>query len=576
MKRGVELLLVAALVALAIWMRGDLNNSGMPTHVFPRTDEVHYVHRVTDFLNGRWSLDYFINPSGYMYPVYAATCLFGGQQVLAGHFDSWAEFRLAATLNPYYVTMCARVVSMLAGAGAVAVLYLVGKRMFSARIGLLSAAALAVNQTHVMRGPLAGNEETMVSLVLVFFWLAWSYVQNPTTLRHVACGLALGVATSTKYNAGIHVVTLAAASLIVFLRESPSWRAVVGPRYFAGFLAAPLGFALASPFALLEHRAFWRDFQRQASYLGGYPGDERSATRGLDYYVRLFPELNNGLPFAIVCGAALVWCLVRALRHRDERAVMLVAAVVPLYLYLGAGTFSRMRFALPAIPFVLLAGAWLLDRALGALLARIPRAGGGVRGAVPALAGAVLLAPHAAATKAAIRADWGGVDERKVLFEWLHERHEVGMVYADLVHPAVYRFYDEMRPVIRYGLSPHGRSPADAARLERFVAQSIDVLPLTDLLPSSESLEAAVRAVREEGCRRLILGLRTDPPFRRGKRASPDFRGMVYRLPQIYGIPAVRECKYWEQLAGFVATMPLVGYVATQDRRFAMALFEIE
>ena len=43
---------------------------------------------------------------------------------------------------------------------------------------------------------------------------------------------------------------------------------------------------------------------------------------------------------------------------RDARYVLLLLAALPLYLFLGKGSFSRMRFMLPAIPFILIVGAW--------------------------------------------------------------------------------------------------------------------------------------------------------------------------------------------------------------------------
>jgi len=57
---------------------------------------MHYVPRVIAFFNGDWQLDYFINPTLYMYVLYAAT-------VLLGYFSEFEEFSLHVTFNPHLV-----------------------------------------------------------------------------------------------------------------------------------------------------------------------------------------------------------------------------------------------------------------------------------------------------------------------------------------------------------------------------------------------------------------------------------------------------------------------------------------
>ena len=90
---------------------------------FLRHDEIHYVDVAGKFLNGDWWVDYFVNPTLYIYVLYAATVLWGGVLVGVGTYDSFSEFVFDATLDPYPLILVGRVVtfvaSLLGGGGVV-------------------------------------------------------------------------------------------------------------------------------------------------------------------------------------------------------------------------------------------------------------------------------------------------------------------------------------------------------------------------------------------------------------------------------------------------------------------------
>ena len=283
---------VALLLALAIPFRAFLDSSVAPEHVFSRNDEGHYVPRVMGFMRGEWSDFNFINPTFSLHLFHAAAVLFGWVLVLIGRFDSYAGFSAEATVNPYFVTIAARSLAIGASVAAVAVAYLCARRLFSAPVALVAAAALAVDKTHVMRTPLAGSESLMMLFVLLFFLAALRYLEAPSARRHAIAGIALGLAAATKYNAGIQVVTLAVASLTALFRTRAAGArrgALRERRFWVGFLAAPLAFTAASPFAIVHLTEFLGEFRGQVDdFLGAGMAGIQEPQIGWTFYVTDF------------------------------------------------------------------------------------------------------------------------------------------------------------------------------------------------------------------------------------------------------------------------------------------------
>lgn len=552
-RRTLELAALAAVLGLALSMRWFANNSGIPGIVFPRNDEAHYVDRATAFLNGRWRVDYFINPSLFTYCLWGAVCVIGWVRVALGEFASFGEFALEATLNPYTVTMTGRVLSILSGVAGVGVLYAIGRRMFSARVGLVAALALALDLAHAFRSVIAINEAPMVLLVLLFFLALLRYLEEPSGPRHALCGLLLGLAVSTKYNAGVHSITLGVATLLVVWPDGP--RGLARPRAWVGFPCAALGFVLGTPWAVLDPATFLRDFQQQASYLDEGFKDNLVAhvEPGWSYYVTKFPQQNVGLVFALACAAGLAFAVLRTARQRDSRALLLLSATVPLYLVLGTGRFHIMRFFLPAIPFVLLMGAWVAGEGLAWIgLGRAPLA----RSIAATALVALVFVPHALYARALTASVFGEPDHRSVLWEWMRANLDPGIEYLDVVNPVDLRFFDTRRAIGRYGVRSRIRTAAQRQRLVAFERASFRSVSLGQLMAVSPSLAKLRATMRERGLEQLIVLLPT------GRVESEAFRDRLRRLlgklPREVHTPAIRDCPYWDELVEFIVGLELV------------------
>lgn len=585
-----EWLGVALVLAIAIAFRVHVDNSGDSPWTFQRNDEVHYLALATDFLNGRFEVDYFINPTFYAYLVWAVASAFGLACVLAGRFESFAAFRLEATLDSWWLLVSARVIAIVSGVAAVALVYMIGRKLRGPRTGLIAALALAVDATHAERSIIGVNEAPMVALVLAFFLALLRHIEQPSFERHALAGALLGLACSTKYNAGVHVLTLAAGTWLAAFPGGGGapLRSVLAPRHQVGFLAAPIAFLAGSPAILVNPAAFWRDFRTQSAYLEeGFVLREKTwEVNGWRAYVERFPGENVGLGFSVLCALGLVLAAWYAARRREHGAILLLVAVLPIFLFLGSGRLLLMRFLLPAIPFVLLAGAWVLDLAASTVFSPrgFARAWGGrtrslVASVLVAVIALALLAPQARATWRTLWVQYGRDDRRAEAARMLRELVEPNVRALDIVYPPILRFFDDFTRVRPYRIRESDlESQPERARWQAFQSELVRSTELTAMVDRCADMQAFRSTLAAEGQRQLLFLTLVD----RGLRADRDLdaaqvfeqRRQLWRRIRTHE-PALDRCAYWEELLDYLVALEPVALRLTSDRQVFVSVLAL-
>lgn len=560
---GVDGLLLLALSGLALWFRFYLNNTGIPGHVFPRHDEVHYTPRIVAFLNGEWGDRKFVNPSLYLYLLYAVTSISGWVLVLAGRFESFAEFTAEVSANPHLITVLGRATSIVSSAACVPLLFLIGRRMFSTPVAVLAAGALAVNLVHIRSAPLAGNESTMVFMVLLFFGSLLGYLRAPSVRRHLLCGVLLGLAISTKFNAGVQLVPFAVASLYAAASRRAD-RGILASlrdrRHWVGFVLVPIAFFAASPFILLEYAEFFAEFGVQVSglYEGFGGARDRMSTPGWIYYPREFPALNNGLVFGLFCGLGMAIALVRSIHPRDVRAVLLLAAVVPAYLVLGSGSFTRMRFFLPAVPFVLLAGAWAFQLVAGLALLRpswSPLHAWSWRSVVAVSVGLLLLVPKAESTHAQTWNSFGRIDVLSDPYSWIVRNLDPGRPHIEGSKSAL-AIFDFERRVQEIVDAAEVAGPRPAVRTTE----------MRRLIGRASTHEEFLRAL-DDGDYGTIFFLRQGTRVATRPHGPKEVRSFLLGLPKTDAIYSRSRAPYWPDFVASLGSLENVRVHVAEDLR---------
>jgi hypothetical protein len=275
--------------------------------------------------------------------------------------------------------------------------------------GVWSAALLAVAFLHVRDSHFGVTDITMVTLATAAV-LAADHLRSVGTVRAaVLAGALAGLATSTKYNAGLLCVPIALAALAA---PGPKLRLLL-----VGAAAMVGAFLLGTPYALLDFSTFVRDFRYELSHLAtGHHVDVGNA-----WLHHLQASLRHGVGAPLL--AMGLFGVVVAFVEDRSRAAVLFSFPLLYYVAIGRGETAFYRYILPVVPFVCV-GA-------GALVQRFSAQRG--VGAGVLLAG-VLAAPTAWSSVQALRI-MGAGDTRDAMGAWIEANVPSGAV---IVHGGAY------------------------------------------------------------------------------------------------------------------------------------------
>ena len=168
-----------------------------------------------------------------------------------GNFQNFTELGNYFILNPSFLWLIARIVTVLIGTGTVYLVYLIGRKMFGYSVGLLAALFLALSFLHVQLSHFARPWAPMVFFVSLIMLLSPYIRQSPQKkyylLAGVAGGLAFGVSPGSLFFMFIFVLAhfLTTGSFARKLKDKNLWLSLLV------FVPLVLFFILTNP------RSFW-------------------------------------------------------------------------------------------------------------------------------------------------------------------------------------------------------------------------------------------------------------------------------------------------------------------------------
>ena len=347
-RRALILILLAgaSLRFVPIWF-------GLPYPAARPDEEVAIAHAL-NALNGDLNPHFFHWPSLTFY-VFAG--ILGAADGLRGIFgtEGAMTFTQHALLTRGTIALCGTVTLL--------VLFRLGQRIAGDVVGLLAAAFLAVALLHVRESHFAMTDVLMTLLLwtsltlLVAAALAERDRQSVTGADITRCawaGLAGGLATSTKYNAGALAIAMVATQMLWIWRQPSSalsWRTwlpsvAFGTVFLVSFLAG-------TPYAVLDRPKFVEDLLYDFTHLSG-GHNNIDLGRGWIYHA------THSLPYGAgmaTCAAAVVGIWPFA-RHHGRAALVLGSFAVSFYLAVGSGYTVFFRYVLPLVPLICLLAAF--------------------------------------------------------------------------------------------------------------------------------------------------------------------------------------------------------------------------
>jgi hypothetical protein len=292
-----------------------------------------------------------IFPSGNLYP-HGLTFTYLEAPFVLGKFDETA----------------ARIPGLLVGMACIPVAYWVGHRMFSDRVGLVAAAAMAVDPDFIVWG----GRARMYGLLQLFTLLA-VYVfyrglaEDRARDRYLAMGL-LVLAIFTHLEAAFLLPALGLAALVAL-----PWRRLFRWNVVLPFAIGTLG-AIAFFFIAEKGQPGHLEIMEREgrSYLS-FTSDLLS---GPQAFAPVFASLHR-LPFALLTAGGLYFLFRPRFDRRSPLTYLYVVftSVVALLILLANETWQRERYLFLVLPLLFLIAGEVLSRLLDVVPAlRRPRA----------------------------------------------------------------------------------------------------------------------------------------------------------------------------------------------------------
>ncbi|HJZ49145.1 MAG TPA: glycosyltransferase family 39 protein [Roseiflexaceae bacterium] len=210
-------LIVLGALALRVWgVRGGLPYVDHPDEPNP----INYVVRM--LRTGDLNPHFFQKPSLYIYMLLGVLSIhyrLGLQSGLYGALDQMTVTTHIYTTIPGFF-LWGRLLTVALGALTVAGVYVLGRRVWGVGAGLIGALFLAISQFHIQHSQYVTTDVASGLFVLLSFVFAFAVARQGRWRDYLLAGLLAGMAASTKYNAGVIVLPIAAAHLLCWGRQS--------------------------------------------------------------------------------------------------------------------------------------------------------------------------------------------------------------------------------------------------------------------------------------------------------------------------------------------------------------------
>ncbi|MFA6381647.1 MAG: glycosyltransferase family 39 protein [Candidatus Buchananbacteria bacterium] len=254
---------------------------------------------------------------------------------------------------------------VLVGIISVFLVYLIGKKLFNEKTGLIASMLLAVLNYHVWISRTGLQESIVILLSLLTFYL---FLRAQDSGRHWQWGITLGLAMITKYTSFV-LAPIIVIYLLFFNRSIFKTKKI--------WLAFALAALIFSPVIIYNLKLYQATghFDLQFFYLFGqkvpeweYLPGKIQAGNFTDRIFGLIPSLFQGLlwPMFVLFILSLFSAGRKLLKNKvrffsEPQIILLILAIfchLALYLLIG----PSKRFVVTVTPFIIILVAWFISR----------------------------------------------------------------------------------------------------------------------------------------------------------------------------------------------------------------------
>src|SRR3989344_280196 len=274
---------------------------------------------------------------------------------LTGDFGSLAELRDFFVMEPAVFFLIARIINVLFSTAAVFLIYLIAKKIFSKRAGLMAALLYGVSFLPFHQGHFSKHWNFGIFFALLIVSFSFSFFKNPKTKNYLLGSLAVGLAFFSDY---VMAVYGSLAVLIHFLLPGQSF----GRKFFSKKLWLFIVISLIiSVSAILVYP---QEFYRMAFGEDSGQNPSKEFVPFFDVVFQVFNVLFYLAPFIFILS--LFGYLFLFFQNKRIFSLLIFIPLISPFLYYFLFHFEP-RYILLFLPVLAIAAGFGLDRIINFL-----------------------------------------------------------------------------------------------------------------------------------------------------------------------------------------------------------------
>jgi 4-amino-4-deoxy-L-arabinose transferase-like glycosyltransferase len=400
-----------------------------------------------------------------------------GINLITGRFESLEAVKSAYENDSFQFVLLSRSMVAVMGVAMVLLIYLIGARLYSKKVGLISALLLATNFV-IVRNSHFGTVDIPAS----FFGLATVYfcirvMQKGLVRDYVLSALFIALVTATKFSMLPFILPLVFAH---FSRFSPrQWgRALFDKKIWIAAVSGIIFFLIACPIIWLDFQETWGGIIGTSrfesvgkvgsggGFLSYWTGDQ-SAGFGV-FYPNSIPAVF-GVGLTVIAAFSVIYLL---LRHNKSELLLLIS-IIPIYLIFEKMSIKAMRHILPILPLLVLTSVIFLNDVFDRLKNRKTK-----------MIGLVLIVSILAITQSVRALSYQNnlkeTDPRTKATEWINEHIPKNAAVAVESFPPYLLATADGQPFIIYDTKWTSRSKTREEEFIAFIAEHDSIYYIAD------------------------------------------------------------------------------------------------
>lgn len=274
--------------------------------------------------------------------------------------------------EPSIFYLLSRMFSAFLGALTVVPLYLAGREVFSSRVGVLAAIALAFTPFHVWHSHYSLIDVPMMFFVALGVYFCLKIIKRKDLNDYAGAGFYIGLAASAKYNGGLAALGVLFAHVIRIITNKEKFQESNNILYLViSGVTAIAGFLLGTPYALLDFKTFSRtDGPKGAFWQFKNVGSLGVGERLPSFLNDIAFKISDDLGYSIIIGFGLLTVLLiyrqltKKISNDDKYLWFLVFLSLFLLVYISGFSKSRSHYFFIAYPSLILSFAYIVDWAV--------------------------------------------------------------------------------------------------------------------------------------------------------------------------------------------------------------------